>query len=55
MKDIEKILRKVDGNMSMEGIHLNEEDKERIRVCLNKKESFDNMARALVKKHRINL
>lgn len=55
MKDIEQIIRKVDGNMSIEGMPLKEEDKQRIRECLTGKVSFDEMAKRLVKKHTIKL
>ncbi len=53
MKDIEKIIRKVDGNMSIEGMPLNEEDKERIRECLTEKVSFDDMTKQLIDKYTI--
>ncbi|WP_201259643.1 hypothetical protein [Tissierella sp. P1] len=55
MKDIEKIIRKVDGNMSIEGMPLSEEDKERIRICLTEKISFDEMTRKLVEKHTVDI
>lgn len=55
MRDIEEIIRRVDGNMSIEGMPLNEEDKRRIRECLNEKISFDEMTRKLIDKHRITI
>ncbi|WP_266353824.1 hypothetical protein [Gottschalkia acidurici] len=37
--------------MAMEGMPLNEEDKERIRECLSEKVSFEEMKRKIIVKH----
>ncbi len=53
MKEIEQIIREVNGTMAMEGMALKEEDKKRIRVCLSGEVSFDEMKKILVKKHTV--
>lgn len=53
MKDIEQIIKEVDGTMTIEGIPLNEEDKDRIRLCLSNMVSFEEMRRKIIEKHRI--
>ncbi|TCU71540.1 hypothetical protein EV204_1062 [Tissierella praeacuta] len=53
MKDIDKIIKEVDGSMSIEGMSLNQEDKDRIRECLIEKITFEDMKREIIKKHTI--
>ena len=55
VKDIEQIIREVNGTMAIEGMPLKEEDKERIRVCLSDKVSFEEMKRRIVEKHTIRI
>ena len=40
MKDTEKIIRQVNGNMAIEGMPITEADKARIRICLNDNSRF---------------
>ncbi len=53
LKDIDKIIKEVDGSMSIEGMSLNQEDKDRIRECLIEKITFEDMKREIIKKHTI--
>lgn len=53
MKDIEQIIKEVNGTMSIEGMTLKEEDKDRIRLCLSNKVSFEEMKRRIIEKHTI--
>lgn len=55
MKDIEQIIKEVNGTMAIEGMPLKEVDKERIRVCLSDKVSFEEMKRRIVEKHTIRI
>ncbi len=53
LRDIDKIIKEVDGSMSIEGMSLNQEDKDRIRECLIEKITFEDMKRKIIKKHTI--
>lgn len=53
MKDIEKIIKEVNGTMSMEGMPLKKEDKERIRLCLTDKVCFEEMKKRIIEKHTV--
>ena len=53
MKDIGQIIKEVNGTMTMEGMPLTEEDKERLRLCLSDKVSFEEMKKRMIKKHTI--
>ena len=53
LRDIDKIIREVDGSMSIEGMSLNQEDKDRIRECLIEKITFEDMKKKIIKKHTI--
>lgn len=53
MKDIEQIIKEVNGTMSIEGMNLEEEDKDRIRLCLSNEVSFKEMKRRIIEKHTI--
>jgi hypothetical protein len=53
MKDIEQIIREVNGTMSMEGMPITDEDKNRIRDCLRDKNKFDNTIKELILKHTV--
>jgi hypothetical protein len=51
MKDVNKIIREVNGSMTIEGMPLKREDKSRLRECLTGKVSFNKMKSEIVKKH----
>lgn len=53
MSDIESIVREVDSSMTMEGMPLYSEDKERIRKCLADLGSLEKIVGSLVEKHTI--
>jgi hypothetical protein len=53
MKDIEQIIREVNGTMSMEGMPITDEDKDRIRDCLRNKNKFDITIKELILKHTV--
>lgn len=53
MRDVEKIVKEVNGTMSMEGMPLKKEDKDRIRLCLTDKVSFGEMKRKIIEKHTV--
>ena len=55
MKDIEQIIKEVTGTMAMEGMHLREEDKQRIRVCLSDQVTFDEMKKRIIQKHTVRI
>ena len=55
MKDIEQIIKEVSGTMAMEGMHLKEEDKERIRICLSDEVSFEEMKKRIIEKHTVRI
>ena len=54
MSEIERIINEVDSSMSMEGLPLTSEDKERISICLNNPKMLDSMISELLKKHKVN-
>lgn len=51
MSDIEKIIREVNGSMTIEGMELTNEDKERIRISLSDNEKYETILRELISKH----
>ncbi len=53
-KDIEKIIRNVDGTMSLEGMPLTEEDKKRIRDVNSGKTTVEIEIEKLNKKYSTN-
>ena len=55
MKNIEQIVKEVSGTMAMEGMHLKERDKERIRICLSDEISFEEMKRRIIEKHTVRI
>lgn len=55
MKDIEQIIKEVNGTMAMEGMPLTEEDKERLKLCLSDKVSFKEMKKRIIKKHTMKI
>lgn len=55
LRDIEKIIREVDGTMSIEGMPITGDDKDRIRNCLRNKKKYDEAITALIKKHTVRV
>lgn len=53
MKDIEKIIREVNGTMAIEGMPITDDDRQRIRECLRDKQKFDDTLHALILKHTV--
>lgn len=53
MGDIEKIVREVDSSMTMEGMPLTLEDKDRIRKCLTEPSAVELMISSLLAKHTV--
>ncbi|MCR4924668.1 MAG: hypothetical protein K5917_00100 [Clostridiales bacterium] len=51
MSEIEKIVNEVNGSMTIEGMPLTDEDKERIRLSLSSKEQYQKLLRELIIKH----
>ncbi len=50
---IEKTIGKVNGSMSIEGMPLTSQDKDRLRDCLNGKISFNDAIAQLINKHKV--
>lgn len=50
---VQKIIRNVNSNLSIEGMPLTCEDRDRIRLCLAGKCTVDDMVRKLVDKHTV--
>lgn len=53
MCEIEKVISEVDSSMSMEGMPLLSEDKDRIRICLANLSELNDIISNLIKKHTI--
>ena len=53
MSEVERIVKEVDSSMSMEGMPLTSEDKNRIEVCLKSSDDFKKTLSTLVKKHTV--
>lgn len=54
MSEIEKIVNDVDSSMSMEGLPLTNEDKDRIKICLTDPTLVDRMISDLLAKHTVS-
>jgi hypothetical protein len=52
MSDIEKSINQVNATMAMEGMPLDEQDKENIRAVLSGKVSYEEMKRSIIAEHR---
>ncbi len=52
MSETDKIIANVNATMSMEGMPLSSEDKERIRLCVDGKKSFDSTVKELVNRYK---
>ena len=53
MKDIEKIIREVNGTMAIEGMPITKADEDRIRNCLRDNDKYEKTLHELVKKHTV--
>ena len=53
MSEIEKIVIEVDSSMAMEGLPLTEEDKNRIKYCLENPNIVDQLIQELLQKHTV--
>lgn len=53
MRDVETIVREVDSSMTMEGMPLYSEDKDRIRRYLLNPGSLEKIVNSLVEKHTV--
>ena len=51
MSEIDRIINEVNGSMSIEGMPLTNEDKERIRVSLSDNEMYKKILKELITKH----
>ena len=51
--DMENIVKNIDFSMTMEGMPLTNEDKNRLRDCLNGKSDIDTILQELIKKHTL--
>lgn len=51
MRNIETIIKEVNGSMAMEGMPLTEDDKTRIRFCAGDKDKVEKTIAELVAKH----
>ena len=52
-KRIEKIILKVNANLSIEGMPLSTSDRKRIKDCLNGKITVNDSVKKLVEKHTV--
>lgn len=52
-KRIEKIIRNVNANLSIEGMPLTNNDKTRMRDCLTGKTTINDTVKKLVEKHTV--
>ena len=53
MCEIEKVISEVDSSMSMEGMPLSNEDKDRIRICLANASELNAIISDSIKKHTV--
>ena len=53
MSENERIISEVNSSMTMEGLPLTNEDKQRLNVFLNNPSSLDRMVRELLDKHTV--
>ena len=54
VKDIEQLINEVNGTMAIEGMPLTQDDKQRIRDCLNDDKLFEKTIAELVEKHSVS-
>ncbi len=53
MSETDRIIANVDATMSMEGMPLTDNDKERIRLCVDGKKSFETAVDELVRQYKM--
>jgi len=53
--NIERVIREVDSSMTMEGLPLTKDDKNRIRKCLTDPSALDGVIGNLLAKHTVPL
>lgn len=53
MSEAEKIIREVDSSMAMEGMPLTDDDKERIKLCLENPSRANDILQMLLRKHTV--
>ena len=51
--NVENIIENIDFSMKMEGMPLTEEDKSRLRICLNGNKDINEVLRETIKKHTL--
>jgi hypothetical protein len=51
--DVENVVRNIDFSMKMEGMPLTDEDKKRLRNCLNGTTDVDKILQEIIKKHTL--
>ena len=47
----EKLIKEVDGSMAIEGMSLTDDDKNRIRYCVENPKQLDDILKRLINKH----
>ena len=47
----EKLIKEVDGSMAIEGMSLTDDDKDRIRYCVENPKQLDGILKRLINKH----
>ncbi|MCD7771411.1 MAG: hypothetical protein LUH23_04935 [Oscillospiraceae bacterium] len=52
MSEADRIIANVNATMSMEGLPLTDEDKERLRLCLSGKKSFEVTVDELISRYK---
>ena len=52
--DVENIIENIDFSMKMEDMPLTNEDKDRLRGCLNGTIDIDNILQEIIKKHTLS-
>jgi len=48
----EKLIKEVDGSMAIEGMSLTDDDKNRIRYCVENPKQLDDILKRLINKHK---
>jgi len=52
-ENVENIIENIDFSMKMEDMPLTEEDKSRLRICLNGKKDINEVLQETIKKHTL--
>jgi hypothetical protein len=53
VEDVENIIENIDFSMKMEDMPLTEEDKSRLRICLNGNKDINEVLQETIKKHTL--